>query len=151
MPHHMFNSTVFPNGASESLAILKCCFANGMPMIDTNSNAPKNTCIIHDHSPPKTIQSIFSGIRMQPVGPSVSFTTAPKGHKQSKPSLNVCKATGMPIMVMAIATLPVKYPMAASSPPKSHHNKLPIIRIPLLIVNQLLKTALVYLTPRATA
>ncbi len=35
----------------------------------------------------------------------------------------------MPMMVIAIARLPVKYPMAASRPPKSHHNRFPIIRI----------------------
>ncbi len=125
----MCSFTSFPNGASESPAILKCCFAKGMPIIVTNSNTPKTMCISHAHKPPKTIQRIFSGIRMHPEGLSVSFTSAPKGHRQSKPILNVCKATGMPMMVIAIARLPVKYPMAASRPQKSHHNRFPIIRI----------------------
>ncbi len=50
----------------------------------------------------------FSGIRMQPVGKLVLLTSEPKGHKQSKPILNVCHATGKPIIVIAIAKLPVK-------------------------------------------
>lgn len=54
------------------------------------------------------------------------LTWAPKGQRHSRPILKVCNATGMPMMVMAIAKLPVKYPMAASRPPKSHHNRLPI-------------------------
>ena len=51
---------------------------------------------------------MFSGMRIQPVGLFASYTSAPKGHKHNKPILNVCKATGMPMMVMAIAKLPVK-------------------------------------------
>ena len=50
----------------------------------------------------------FSGIRMQPVGKLVLLTSDSKGHKQSKPILNVCHATGKPIIVIAIAKLPVK-------------------------------------------
>ena len=65
-------------------------------------------CIIHAHNPPQSSQMRFSGIRMQPVGESVLLTSEPKGHKHSKPILNVCHATGKPIIVMAIAKLPVK-------------------------------------------
>ena len=69
---------------------------------------------------------------MHPMGPSVSFTSAPNGQRHNRPILKVCNATGMPMIVMAKAKLPVKYPMAASNPPKSHHNKFPIIRILIL-------------------
>ena len=38
----------------------------------------------------------------------VSLTVEPKGHRQSRPILNVCIAKGMPMMVHARARLPVK-------------------------------------------
>ena len=74
---------------------------------DEQENAEKD---VHQPGPQTTenIQRMFNGMRMQPVGDSVSFTSAPKGHRQSRPILKVCKATGMPIIVMAIARLPVK-------------------------------------------
>ena len=76
---------------------------------------------------------MFNGMRMQPVGLFVFFTFAPKGHKQSKPILKVCNATGMPTIVHTIAKLAVKYPSAASKPPNSHHSKLPRIFIFLVV------------------
>lgn len=83
----------------------------------------------HAHRPPHNSQMRFRGIRMHPVGDSVLLISAPKGHKHSKPILKVCKARGMPMMVIAYAKLPVKYPKAASRPPKTHHSKFPIILI----------------------
>ncbi len=124
-----FSLTTLPNGVNESAAILKCCLANGIPMMVMKSSTPKNMCTSHAHKPPKIIQMILSGNVIHPFGLSPLLTSAPKGHRQSIPILTVCNATGMPTMVQAIAKLPVKYPMAASSPPKSHHNKFPIILI----------------------
>ena len=98
-------------------------------MMVMHSNNPKNTCTRHAHKPPKISQRRFSGRRMQPVGLEVSITSAPKGHRHSNPNLNVCNATGMPIMVNTITRLPEKYPMAASRPPNNSHNKFPMIRI----------------------
>ena len=65
-------------------------------------------CIRHAHNPPKMIQMMLSGTVMQPDSVSVSLTSAPKGHRQSSPSLKVCIATGMPTMVKASAKLPEK-------------------------------------------
>ena len=45
---------------------------------------------------------------MHPMGPSVSFTSAPNGQRHNRPILKVCNATGMPMIVMAKAKLPVK-------------------------------------------
>ena len=102
------NSTSLPKGASDSAAILKCCLPHGIPITVTQSNNPKNTCIIHDHRPPNNNQRIFRGMRMQPVGLFVSLTFEPNGHRHRRPILNVCIAMGMPIMVIANAKLPVK-------------------------------------------
>ena len=65
-------------------------------------------CMMQAHNPPKISQSKFSGMRMQPVGLFDSLTVEPKGHRQSRPILNVCIAKGMPMMVHARARLPVK-------------------------------------------
>ena len=102
------NSTSFPNGASDNPAILKCSLPHGIPTIVMQSNNPKNTCIIHTHRPPNINQRIFRGMRMQPVVLLVSLTFDPNGHKHKRPIMNVCKAIGMPIMVIANAKLPVK-------------------------------------------
>ena len=107
-PDYKFSLTSLPNGARESLAILKCCLANGMPMMVMKSNTPKKICISQAHKPPKIIQMILSGKVMQLLGLSQSLTSAPNGHRQSKPILKVCNANGMPMMVQAIARLPVK-------------------------------------------
>lgn len=109
----------FPKGAKESPAILKCCFPNGMPIMVIKSSMPKNMCTKKDHSPPKNSQMIFIGTRMHPMGQSVFLISAPKGQRHNRPSLKVCNARGIPMRVMANARLPVKYPMAASSPPKN--------------------------------
>lgn len=131
MPY--FNNTLLPKGASDRRAILKCCLPKGMPMIVINSNTPKMMCMSHAHKPPIMIHNTLSGIRMQPSSESVSSISAPKGHKHNRPILKVWNATGKPMIVQAIARLPVKYPMAASSPPKTNHNTFPIILIVFLL------------------
>ena len=97
-----------PNGAKDNPAILKCCLAKGMPMMVMQSSTPKKRCIKQAHRPPKIIHIRFRGMRMHPMGPSVSFTSAPNGQRHSRPILKVCNATGMPMIVMAKAKLPVK-------------------------------------------
>lgn len=108
--HQKFNITSLPNGAKDKPAILKCCLANGIPIIVIKSKHPKITWTNHAQSPPHSNQMRFKGIRIHPVGDSILLTSDPKGHKHNKPILKVCKAMGIPIMVIANAKLPVKYP-----------------------------------------
>src|SRR3712207_6796936 len=58
---------------------------------------------------------------------SSDLTVEPNGHRHSRPILKVCSATGMPMMVQNRTRLPVKYPKAASKPPKRHQMMFPII------------------------
>ena len=104
----IFSCTSLPNGVRDSPAILKCCLANGIPMMVMKRRIPKKICVSHAQSPPKIIQIRFIGIRMHPVGPSVLLTSAPNGHRHNSPILKVCRANGMPMMVTASARLPVK-------------------------------------------
>ena len=71
-------------------------------------SSPKKMWVRHAQKPPKIIQMILSGMVIQPERLSPSLTSAPKGHRHKSPSLNVCTAAGMPIMVRASAKLPVK-------------------------------------------
>ena len=97
------NVIFLPKGARESPAILKCCLPKGMPMMVMQSSVPNRMCIRQAQSPPKIIQRMLRGMRMQPIELSHSSTLEPKGHRQSRPSLNVCSATGMPIIVTNMA------------------------------------------------
>ena len=106
-----------------------------MPIMVIPRRIPKSRCMKHAHNPPKMIQMILRRRLRHPDGQSVSLISAPNGHRHKMPILNVCRANGSPIIVMASARLPVKYPMAASSPPKIHHSKFPIIRIQLIFKN----------------
>ena len=118
---------IFPKGASDRPAILKCCLPNGMPIIVMHSSNPKMIWQPHAHRPPNISHSMFSGMYMHPLGYCASRTSEPKGQRHSNPILNVCIAIGMPIIVHANARLPVKYPTAASRPPNIHHSMFPII------------------------
>ena len=100
--------TFLPKGVRERPAILKCWRPKGIPMMVIQSRVPKKMCIRHAHNPPQMIQMIFRGMRMQPIELSHFSTVEPKGHRQSRPNLNVCNATGIPMMVTAMANDPKK-------------------------------------------
>ena len=106
--HQKFNVTFFPKGASTSPAILKCWRAKGRPTMVMASRSPKNTCTSHAQKPPNIIQRRLRGMRRQPGGQVPGSTRDPKGHRHSSPSLNVCMARGMPMMVTASARVPLK-------------------------------------------
>lgn len=90
---------------------------------------PQNRWLRQASRPPNMSQMMSRMMARQPLGQSPWVTVEPKGHRQRRPSLNVCSAKGMPMIVTARATLPVKYPMADSRPPNSSHTMLPSIFI----------------------
>lgn len=57
---------------------------------------------MHEKSPQssKITQCKFNGMRMHPIGLFVSLTLEPKGHRQSRPILNVCIAKGILYLVL---------------------------------------------------
>ena len=108
MSTYTLNTTSLPKGIRARPAILKWRVPNGMPMMVMQRRTPKKMCIRQAQSPPKISQRMFSGMLMQPMELSDFLMVEPKGQRQYSPSLKVCNATGIPIMVMAIARLPVK-------------------------------------------
>jgi len=108
----------FPNGVSASPAILKCCLPNGIPIIVIQSMIPKNKCVRQMPNPPTIIHSTFMMIDKQPLDPPLSITLLPKGHNASIASFNVCKPKGIPIMVIIIRILEIRYSSAVIRPPK---------------------------------
>ncbi len=120
---------VLPKGARERPAILKCCLPQGMPITVMHRSTPKKIWQRHAHNPPKIIHRMFRKRLRHPAGDAPSVTVEPKGQRHKRPILNVCNAQGIPMIVSANARLAVKYPMAASRPPKTSQMMLPNIFI----------------------
>lgn len=55
-----------------------------------------------------------------PFGHEPSVILAPKGHNATFASFNVCRPSGMPMMVIIMAMLEIKYSMAIITPPNTN-------------------------------
>lgn len=120
-------TTSLPKGKRASRAILKCCLPNGMPMTVMQSRSPMNTWPMNAQIPTKTSHSKPASMVRQPPAPALSLTSDPNGQMHSIPSLKHCSPNGIPTMVQHHTTPAAKYDSAASSPPKTNHNILPIM------------------------
>lgn len=117
-----------PNGIRASLASLKCCSPNGIPIIVIHSPAPSNTCSIAIGSPVMTIHRIFN--RSEPAPPPYS-TSFPNGKKLSDANLKHCMPTGMPTIVIHHRQ-PARHQLSPLiAPPNINHSKFPRHPIPL--------------------
>lgn len=126
-----FYSIFFPNGVSARAASLKCCLPNGIPIIVMQSKIPKAKCVRQIHIPPTNIQMTFIiRFRHPPEFPE-SITLFPIGHKASKPNFNVCSPKGIPMIVIIITRLEIKYSTAVTIPPKINQIIFPKIFIQL--------------------
>ena len=99
----------FPKGAKANFANLKCCLANGSPIMVMAKTIPSRTCVRLIHILPIKNHITFIANEKQPdlLGMSVIF--APKGHSISTASFSVCNPNGMPIIVTIIPTLDITY------------------------------------------
>ena len=109
-----------PKGVSANAANLKCCFANGMPMMVIPNNSPKARCVKQIHAPPINIHIRFMIVGKQPVAFSLTRVSFPKGHKANPANFKVWSPNGMPIMLMKSIRLDTKYSKATISPPKTN-------------------------------
>lgn len=88
--------TSAPKGISDSLANLKHCFPNGIPIIMIHHNIPAMTKPMHKSIPPKIIQMTLStGCLLKSKS-----TLFPKGQMIRPASLKHCLPKGIPIMVI---------------------------------------------------
>ena len=71
----------FPKGVRAKVANLKCCLANGIPMMVMAKRMPKIRCESAIQIPPINIQIIFIIADRQPELLLESITLLPKGHK----------------------------------------------------------------------
>ena len=78
-----------PKGVSAKAANLKCCFANGIPMMVIPNNSPKARCVKQIHAPPINIQIRFITVGKQPVPFSRTRVSFPKGHKANPANFKV--------------------------------------------------------------
>jgi hypothetical protein len=118
-------STRYPNGVSARPASLKCCRANGIPIIVMASKTPNIKCVAAIQIPPIRIQIIFIIVVRQPPFEGLGTTLWLKGHKASRPSLMVCKPNGIPMIVTINKTLATKYSIAVIIPPKTSQIRFP--------------------------
>ena len=110
-----------PNGVSANAANLKCCMPNGMPMMVIHSTMPKPRWDRLIQIPPKNIHKIFMVNERQPPELGQLITFFPNGIRASILIFNVCRPKGMPIMVIIISKLAIKYSMQVNIPPSSSH------------------------------
>ena len=109
---YLYLSTIsFPNGVS------------GNPIIVILSKMPKARCERLIHIPPKNIQRIFINILRQPPESGQLLTSFPNGHNASKDILRVCRPKGIPIIVIIIKRLDIKYSTAVNMPPSRSHKR----------------------------
>lgn len=92
--------TVLPKGIIEISINLKCCFANGIPMMVMVNSKPKNICISAVYSPPLNNHTIFAKMVRQPVSLELLTIFLPNGHSTSPASLKHCRPQGMPTTVI---------------------------------------------------
>ena len=115
----------FPKGIRETSTSLKCCFPQGMPMMVIKRMMPIIICTRAVYHPPNRIQIILQNVERQPVLLLSLITFCPKGQSTKLPTLKHCNPQGIPTIVMHKTRPPIKYPRAASSPPKRSHTKFP--------------------------
>ena len=106
-----------PNGLRASLAILKCWWPKGMPIMVRYRQTPKKTCVILIQIPANTIHIKFMAALRQPLPSDVLTTLEPKGQRMKKPIFQACLPKGIPTMVSMRRHPPRKYWRAASTPP----------------------------------
>ena len=113
----------FPKGVNASPASLKCWIPKGMPIMVMHSNNPNPKCERQIQMPPKNIQRIFINILRQPPESGQLLTSFPNGHNASKDILRVCRPKGIPIIVIIIKRLDIKYSTAVNMPPSRSHKR----------------------------
>lgn len=114
-----------PNGVSDTLASLKCCLPNGIPIIVMHSITPRNTWVNAIHISPITIHNIFMNSVKHPSDDSVCTVSFPNGEIAIADSLNTCIPNGIPMIVQHKRSPASKYSMAINIPPNINQIKFP--------------------------
>lgn len=112
-------TTVAPNGASESFAILKNCLPNGIPITVQHSNNPIMK-FINASSRPETRNHIT--LSRNDTDPPSYMTSLPKGFSEIDDSLKHWSPTGIPTMVMHQRHPAITQPSELINPPNIIHN-----------------------------
>ena len=128
-----FDTISAPNGRSDSFAILKNCFPNGMPMIVMHQSSPKIRFSRAIHTPKNTTQITFASIDTAPPPYCTSF---PNGKNESDANLKHCFPYGIPIIVMHQSAPETSHESPLKKPPNINHKILPIVPIFLLLSSE---------------
>ena len=120
---------VCPKGSKARGTILRCCNANGMPIIVIAVAAAAVRWVSAIAIPKVSAQTKFSTARRTPPALFVGTSTNcfPKGQMANDPSLIACRPNGIPTIVRHSSNPPNQYSNARMNPPKSTHSKLAIV------------------------
>ena len=94
----------------------------GSPMIVILKRTPKAKCERLIHIPPRKIHKIFIKTLKHPPESGQLLTSFPNGHNANEAIFKVCIPKGIPIMVIIIKRLDIRYSTAVNIPPKRSHN-----------------------------
>ena len=115
---------VAPNGIRANLASLKCCMANGIPIIVTHNNRPHIKCPTASSMPQTSIHIIFPNAPITPNPPGV--ISRPNGQKTNPAILKHWTPKGMPMMVTQSRRPIIAHISDIIIPPRINQSKFPI-------------------------
>ncbi len=107
-------TTVDPNGIRARVASLKCCFANGIPIIVMNKRQPIIKWKTASSIPETRIQNMFK--RMDVICP-LETIFFPKGQNTRPAYLKSWNPNGIPIIVQQRRTPAIIHPIPQTNPP----------------------------------
>lgn len=113
-------STLLPKGNRASFISLKCCIPKGIPTMVMQNTTPHNRCVKAIGTHPTNHHITFMIPARQPDGHVPSVIFVPKGHRATFASLSVCSPNGIPMMVIIMAILDIRYSMAIITPPNTN-------------------------------
>ncbi len=113
-------STLFPKGNKASFISLKCCIPKGMPTMVMQKKIPHSKWVRAIGNPPTIHHITFMIPARHPEGHEPSVIFVPNGHNATFASFSVCNPKGIPMMVIIIVTLDIKYSNAIITPPKTN-------------------------------
>ena len=121
----MRHSTFLPKGIRLISTSLKCCLANGMPIMVMKSSTPNTIWLMAVQMPPHSNHIMLNSNERHPVLLLLLTISLPNGASTTAPILKHCSPNGIPPMVRKSPRPPTNYPSALISPPKTSHMILP--------------------------
>ena len=128
-----------------NFAILKCCNANGIPIIVIHNSKPQIRCTMASSIPHTIIHITLPITPITPKPPGVM--SRPKGQRTKPAILKHCTPNGMPMIVMQSKRPTMNHKSDRITPPNTIQSRLPIIFMIFVLsfLSEIIISFLVYL------